>query len=134
VSDSSESIDLTHEGMVSIWVVPHITDDALAQAFESEEDGITPFGRAFGIAHLDFDFLEISFEKEPVEVAQLLEGVSYGVSFRASAIEQARSKQLNRANAVVLLYDVQFDPVKDSEDAGTFHFLGVFPYDPATEA
>lgn len=105
-------------GSVSIWVGTFDSDDAFD--FAAEQDVEVGLKLPVPLA----DVTEAAFEDDPVSVRELLEGFSGWEVFFSDALKAAKVKQVTRANAALVCYQVRCDAAPDTW--GKLTFLGTF--------
>ncbi|MDE7231177.1 MAG: immunity 22 family protein [Oscillospiraceae bacterium] len=123
---------MEQEGYVSIWLGNFPDNDALWEyASEShyDDDGnaiSTPFGRDFFDGEyypFDTDFWEREVVEPSNDLAKLVEPFSYGDTFEVAGIKLDKTY-----NAVILVYDFEYEPEKIPADAAV-EFIAAVPYD-----
>ena len=123
---------MEHEGYVSIWLGNFPDDDTLwkyaSETYFDEDDNVIPTSFSmdfFGGEYYPFDtdFWERAVVEPSDDLAKLVEPFSYGDTFEVGGIK------LNKTyNAVILVYDFEYEPEKITAYASV-EFIAAVPYD-----
>ena len=123
---------MENEGIVSIWLGNFPDDEALWEYASETHFGdngkviSTPFSRDFFGGEyypFDTDFWERAVVEPSNDLAKLAEPFSYGDTFKVGRIK------LNKTyNAVILVYDFEYEPEKIPANAAV-EFIAAVPYD-----
>lgn len=128
---------MEEDGIVSVWL-GNFEDGAALRAYaadeyrDEEEDHISPFNRDFfdgEIWPFDPDFWERDLAGSPsADPGELLEHFSYGYSVAESLKERFPEGLDKEYNAVILVYDFQYEDTPKNPDAPVT-FLAAVPYE-----
>jgi hypothetical protein len=122
------------ERFVCIWVGRFLEEEELSAYVEAvcDEDGDShcPFWSHSGVDWFDHDFQEANFlGKPPDDWHQALAKHSYADSFASRAAAALKSLAAAEDNALVLLYDCDYDPAgAPPSKASLLQYVGRFPY------
>lgn len=105
-------------GVVSVWVGTFPSE----QEFDSYLDG--PLKEALGLQRELASICEVFFQDKPGPVEEVLEGFSGYGSFIDKAVEVAKVRGIDLANAALVCYYVKCEGA--AETWGKLHFLGSF--------
>lgn len=127
-------MSLDGEGFVCIWVGRFREEGELSAYIEAvyDENGDSqcPFWSHSGVDWFDHDFQEANFlGKPPDDWHQALAKHSYAESFASGAADALKSLASADDNALVLLYDCDYDPAEaPPSKAALLQYVGRFPY------
>lgn len=117
---------------VALWVgtakSPEKFKAYVAESWKGEESMPSAFAKDFGIGRYDHDFFEAETRPEQLPIEQLLKGFSYAESYGAAAAAEATKVSIAKANAVVLIFDREFED-KGNPSKNGLTFIGNFDYD-----
>lgn len=97
--------------MVTVWIgnVPSeaVFDAYLGETYGSDDTPMSAFCGDLGESLYDHDVQDVSWRASPTEVAKLLAPYSKGTLFAKEAATAAAAQGIVKANAVILLYDLE---------------------------
>jgi hypothetical protein len=128
--DSSRNIE--RPGVVSIWLGAFSSaasfEAYLKEDYDSDDVPLSPFAADTELGFYDHDFLEAEFFEPAGDSRSMLAGMSYSSSYIDKAVE--RAKAVRGANAVFLLFDVEYRSSPVALGSTTpVTFIGTYPYD-----
>ena len=101
--------------------------DFFEEQFEDEDAAVSPFAESQDEHWIDHDFLEISWQDETTEAAQLIDGHSWSDSYLDAVVGKAKELGLPKINTFVLCGSEQIMTPKSVLKNGIdLRFVGTF--------
>lgn len=127
-------VDFEKEGYVSIWAGNFETEEEFNIYIEEkyghidEQVSLSDFSQDAGLGWYDHDFREaMYYGQEALPIRELMIGSSYSSSFIDEAEQIAKTKNMDRANSIFLLYDFEYTSTKEQNEK--LKFLASIKYD-----
>jgi hypothetical protein len=121
------------KGVVSVWV-GKFTNEVEFENYITEKYGqiddstLSEFAKDSGLKWYDHDLREADFNSDGlVSIRTLLLQTSYSESFIDNVVQKAKNKNLEKGNAIFLLFDCDYSGVDNSKSK--FQFIASVPYD-----
>ncbi len=123
------------EGTLSLWIGHFESQDELFEyvdfVYDEDGDASCPFATDAGIRWFDHDFQEAHYSEAGLsDAANVLSRHSWSSSFVAGAERALEHASTSQDNAVFILYDFAYDPVRARpRPGGRLRFVGTFLFD-----
>ncbi len=100
------------------------------ERYDREDDEpLSLFGESQGKTWYDHDYVEISFLKAPVNIAELVKGHSYSEQYLDDVLVAGQAAEIDAANVFVLASEDQFPSATTASGEGyKLWYLGKFTY------